>query len=121
MNASCDRCTCGGLGTCLICCRIRAVVAAESAPPARRGAQLGPATAAEFLATAPGRRSLLTTARRALDSLTVLQRQVLVLRLVGGLPAWRVGSRLGLPSSVVPGLVDAAEAKLSNPGREVTP
>lgn len=107
MNATCERCTCGGLGTCPACRRIVAVVAAESASPA---------TAAEFMATSRDSHNLRDAARRALDGLTALQRQVLFLRLVDGLPAWRVARRLGLPGRVIPGLVDAAEVKLADPG-----
>ncbi len=115
MNATCPACTCAGLGTCPACQRISAVVAAESAAPRRPRDGFGPATATDFLAASDDRAALLADAQQALDGMTVLQRQALVARFVDRLPVWRVARRLALPARMVPGLLDAAETKLTQP------
>lgn len=44
MNATCEQCTCNGVGTCRSCVAIVATVAVEARPPARRTG-IGPAVA----------------------------------------------------------------------------
>ena len=117
MNPTCDQCSCAGVGICPMCQRIKAAVLTEGLPPAQRR-RVGPASVDAAVRPAD-RAGLVAAARAAMDGLTVLQRQVLVLRAVDGLPVWRVARRLHLPARMVHGLFDAAEDKLTRPSSEV--